>query len=115
MFEWALSSFQKTLQIVAHCVGSIINHAALLSGRTTGKIRNLISTQVAVNSMTGQYNELKTGIYLPEALQMLGVSGLDADESPEKLMDRLFSALAKDLGNVFISYKERCQYHVCHR
>ena len=101
--------------MVAHCLGSTINYAALLSGRTTGKIRNLISMQVAANPMTGQYNELKAGIYLPETLQMLGVTGLDASENPVKLTDRLFNAFAKDVSTAFFSYKERCQYHVCYR
>ena len=101
--------------MVVHCVGSMINYAALLSGRTTGKIRNIISTQLAVNPITGQYNELKTGIYIPGTLQMIGVPGLDPSESPEKLTDRLFNAFVKDVSNVFNSYKERCQYHVCHR
>ena len=101
--------------MVAHCVGSLINHAALLSGRTTGKIRNLISMQLAANPISGTYAVVRAGIYIPGVLETLGFTGMDPTESPEKLTDHLFNAFVKDVSNVFFSYKERCQYHVCHR
>ena len=116
MFDWQLSSFQKTLQMVANCAGSLINHAALLSGRTTGKIRNLISMQVAANPIVSQFNELKAGILIPGTLERLGVSGMDASpDSTVHVTDKLFNALIKNVSENAIKYKERCQNTVCHR
>ena len=102
--------------MVAHCVGSLINYAALLSGRTAGKIRNLVSLQLAVTPMTGQFNQLKAGIYIPGTLETLGVSGMDAaPESTAQVTDHLFNSFMKDVSENFFAYKERCQSTVCHR
>ncbi|XP_078359087.1 uncharacterized protein LOC144643643 isoform X2 [Oculina patagonica] len=107
---------QKSLQVVAHCVGSLINYAALLSGRTTGKIRNMISISLAANPITGQFNDVKIGIYIPGTLEMLGVSGMDAaPENTAQVMENLFNAFVKHVSDSGIQYKERCQSSVCHR
>ena len=101
--------------MVAHCVGSLVNYAALLSGRSAGKIRNLISMQLAANPIANQFNELRSGIYLPEALEMLGVDGFDASpESTADVTEKLFNSFVKDVSHYF-PYRERCQSYVCHR
>ncbi|KAL9984027.1 hypothetical protein ACROYT_G006282 [Oculina patagonica] len=107
---------QKSLQVVAHCIGSIINYGALLTGRTTGKIRNMISFNVAAHTMASQLNEFKLGIYIPGMLEMLGVSGIDESaKNTAQVMDNLFNTFAKHVGESVIPYKERCQSPTCHR
>ena len=102
--------------MVAHCVGSLINYAALLSGRTTGKIRSLVSIHLAANPITSPFNKIKAGIYIPGTLDMLGVSGMDAiPGSTVQVMDNLFNIFVKDVSEEFFPYKERCQSTVCHR
>ena len=101
--------------MVAHCIGSLINYAALLSGLTAGKIRNFICSQLAAHPIANQFNELKSGIYIPGTLEMLGVDGIDTSpESTAEVTEKLFNSFVKDVSHYF-PYKERCQSYVCHR
>ncbi|KAL9984021.1 hypothetical protein ACROYT_G006275 [Oculina patagonica] len=107
---------QKSLQMIGHCVGSLINYGALLSGRTTGKIRSFVSSQLAATPIFGQFNDVKLGIYIPGTVEMLGGSGMDASpENTAQVMDKLFNAFVKHVSESGIQYKERCQSTVCHR
>ncbi len=102
--------------MIGHCVGSLINYGALLSGRTTGKIRSFVSSQLAATPIFGQFNDVKLGIYIPGTVEMLGGSGMDASpENTAQVMDKLFNAFVKHVSESGIQYKERCQSTVCHR
>lgn len=98
---------------MAHCVGSLINYGALLSGITTGKIRNVVSSQLAANPMFNQFNKLKAGM-IPAILEELEVSGLSVHNT-EQTADQVIGVLSKDVSKLFLKYKERCRSPTCHK
>ena len=108
--------FKSTVQVVAHCFGSMIVFASLLSGKLDGKVRNLVCSQVAANPIPSQINKLKAGLYLPGTLEALGMDGLTADtDDYASLSDKLFNNAAKAFHRIILPYDELCHNPVCHR
>lgn len=102
--------------MVAHCAGSSVFFASLLSGALEGKVRNLVCSQVAANPIPSQVNKLKAGLYIPGTAEALGVDGLTVDtDDYVSLTDRLFNNIAKGLTRVILPYDQLCQNPVCHR
>ncbi|XP_078381781.1 uncharacterized protein LOC144664495 isoform X2 [Oculina patagonica] len=107
---------QKTVQVFAHCGGSLVFFASLLSGALEGKIRNLVCSQVAANPVPAQFNKLKAGLFLPGTAEALGVDGLTVDTDDfASLSESLFNSFAKGVTRIFLPYDELCRNPVCHR
>jgi len=107
---------QKDVQIVAHCAGSLVLFASLLSGALEGKVRNVVASQVAANPMPSSFNKLKAGLHIPGVLGSLGIEGLTVDTDDEaSWIERLFNTFVKGVNNVFLPYDEMCHNPVCHR
>lgn len=64
---------------MAHCAGSLVLFASLLSGALEGKVRNVVASQVAANPMPCSFNKLKAGLHIPGVLESLGFEGLTVD------------------------------------
>ena len=102
--------------MVAHCAGSLVLFASLLSGALEGKVRSLVCSQVAANPIPTKFNKLKAGLFIPGIAEALGVDGLTVDtDDYASLTDRLFNNIAKGLTRVILPYDELCQNPVCHR
>lgn len=107
---------QKDVQIVAHCAGSLVLFASLLSGVLEGKVRNVVASQVAANPMPCSFNKLKAGLHIPGVLESLGIKGLTVDTDDQaSWTERLFNEFVKDVDYVFLPYDEMCHNPVCHR
>ena len=102
--------------MVAHCAGSLVFFASALSGVLDGKVRSLVSSQVAANPIPSQFNKLKAGLHIPGVAKALGIDGITADtDDHASWTERLFNSFVKGVSSVFIPYDELCHNPVCHR
>ena len=110
------SLMQETVQVVAHCVGSITLHMSLLSGALEGKVRSLVCSQVATKVWPTTYKKIQAGIFLAEVLTALGVPGITAyDDADASWSEALFDKFVKTSAKLSTPYDELCSSPVCHR
>ena len=101
---------------MAHCAGSLVLFASLLSGALEGKVRNVVASQVAANPKPSSFNKLKAGLHIPGVLGSLGIEGLTVDTDDEaSWIEKLFNTFVKGVDYVFLPYDEMCHNPVCHR
>ena len=99
------------IDAVVHCVGSITLFLALLRGMTG--VRSVVSSQVALDTITAAPGQWKAGLHLPGALDTLGVDSIDAYvDTHGGWKDQLFDLMlrAQPVGK-----GERCDSDTCHR
>ena len=100
-----------TIQVFAHCVGSMTFTMALLNGLTG--VRSAVLSQVSTHLIVRTLGKIKAGLHLPDLLGSLGVSSLTAYRDThanwrQRLLDdalRLYP----------IQHGEQCDSAVCHR
>ncbi len=100
----------ETVQIMAHCVGSLTMLMALSLGLTG--VRSAVASQLTLHPRAGALNELRAGIYAADVFDALGVDLLttEIDDDPswfEKLYDK---ALA-----IYPAGDEPCERTFCRR
>jgi len=99
------------IDAVVHCVGSISFFLALLRGMHG--IRSVVSSQVALDTVTATAGSWKSGLYAPEVLDALGIDSLtayvDADAGWQA---RLFDTALRFQP---IPRDERCDSLTCRR
>lgn len=102
---------------MAHCAGSLVLFASLLSGALDGKVRNVVASQVAANPIPAPFNARKSSLRLPGIAQAFGVNGLTVDtDAHASFFGRIFNGLSKAVVNYLVlPSSERCQSPVCHR
>ena len=109
-------SLQKDVQVVAHCAGSLVCFASLLSGALEGKVRSLVASQVAANPIPCPFNELKAGLHIPGVMKAVGIKGLTVDtDDHTSWAGWLFDKFVKGVDHLFLPYEELCRNPVCHR
>ena len=102
---------------MAHCAGSLVLFASLLSGALEGKVRNVVASQVAANPIPAPFNSCKSTLHLPEFAHAIGLNGLTVDTNAHaSFFGRIFNSLSGAVVNYLVLPKnERCQNLVCHR
>ena len=112
-----LYCFQKTVQVVAHCAGSLVLFASLLSGALEGKVRSIVASQVAANPIPAPFNSYKSSLRLPEIAHAIGIHGLTVNtDANASFFGRMFNGLSRAVVNhLVLPYSERCESPVCHR
>lgn len=110
-------SLQEDVEVVAHCAGSLVLFASLLSGALEGKVRSVVSSQVAANPIPAStFNKLKAGLHIPGVMEALGVKGMTVDtDDHASWIERIFNTFIKGVDRVFLPYEELCNSPVCHR
>lgn len=107
---------QKDVQVFAHCAGSLVCFASLLSGALQGKVRSLVASQVAANPIPCPFNKMKAGLHIPEVMEALGFKGLTVYTDDQTTWGGwLFNNFVKGIGYTFLPYNELCRNPVCHR
>lgn len=101
----------KTLQAMVHCYGSNTFFMSLLAGLEG--VRSVVCSQTATNLICPLITKVKTGLHLPNFLDLLGVDSLTAyvDSTAgwkQKLYDDALKLYPVPKG-------ERCHSAVCHR
>ena len=97
----------ESVQVVAHCVGSLSFLMSQLDGLQG--VRSAICSQTALHPTVSSYVKTKTELRLADVLDHLGVHYLSTDFRSGKLADRL----VEDLWKHFPA--ERCDEQTCHR
>jgi cholesterol oxidase len=100
----------KTVQILAHCVGSMSLLMSLLAGKLEGKVRSVICSQLGLHPIAPPFAKLKAAVYFASLLRWFGVKTLSAHFDPYKLSHRIADKLL-----TLYPTKERCNNPVCRR
>ncbi len=100
----------ESVQIMAHCIGSLTMLMSLALGLQG--VRHVVASVVTFHPRAGALNEMRAGIYAGNAIQALGIDTLNTDESDdpswaERLYDR---ALA-----LYPSGEQECGLPFCRR
>lgn len=98
-----------SVQIVAHCVGSLTFLMAMALGLPG--VRSAVSSQLTLHPVPPLLNEIKAGLHLASFLTVLGVDTMTTDISAhpdwkERLYDKVL--------NLYPT-REHCHSPVCHR
>jgi len=94
-----------------HCVGSIAFFLALLRGMEG--LRSVISSQVAIDTVTATIGKWKAGLHIPGVLDALGVDSLTAYvDTDGGWKSRLFDLVLRAQP---VDADERCDSATCHR
>ena len=98
----------ETVQIMAHCVGSL----TMLMSMTLGLegVRSAVSSQLTLHPVPPLLNDIKADLYLANFITVLGVDDLDTTYDKKKWTDRLYEKVLR-----LYPTKERCNNPVCHR
>ncbi|WP_392543512.1 alpha/beta fold hydrolase [Oryzobacter telluris] len=100
----------ETVQVVAHCIGSVTLLMALALGLKG--VRHAVSSVVTFHPRSGTVNALRSGIHAADALQALGVDTLttDVDRDPS-WAERLYDAAL----HLYPAGEEQCGLPFCRR
>jgi cholesterol oxidase len=100
-----------SVQVIAHCYGSISFFIAMLTGLKG--VRSAVCSQVAMHPVGPAMTRIKCGLYIPEFLDALGVKSLSAYVDDHADWDaRLYEAAMKLYP---IPSIQRCNSPACHR
>ena len=100
----------ESVQVVAHCIGSVTLLMALALGLRG--VRHAVSSVVTFHPRAGTVNALRSGIHAADALQALGVDTLttDVDRDPS-WAERLYDAALR----LYPAGEEQCGLPFCRR
>lgn len=98
-----------SVQVVAHCYGATTFSMALCVG--LAGVRSAVISQISTHIVPPTVNRIRTGLHLPDFLDKLGVTTLNAYVDTQENWLNLLYDKALDLYPV----GENCQNPVCHR
>jgi cholesterol oxidase len=104
-----------SLQVVAHCFGSMTFHMAMLSGSLSG-VRAAVCSQVGAHPLTPAAGWLKAKVRAPSLFRWLGIDYLDA--SPEvrrSVVEVLGDKVLQGFGSLPWTFNEWCRDATCQR
>ena len=100
----------ESVQIVAHCIGSLTMLMSLALGLQG--VRHAVASVVTFHPRAGVVNELRSGIYAGNVIQGLGIDTLNTDESDDpSWAERLYERALQ----VYPSGEEACGLPFCRR
>lgn len=100
-----------SIQIIVHCMGAISFFMSMINGLPG--VRSAVASQIGVHLKAPLMNKIKTGLYIPSFLKMLGVNELTAyTDAHADWGNRLFN---NALRLYPMPMKEKCQSSICHR
>ena len=101
----------ESIQAVVHCFGATTWFMAMLSGMQG--VHSFVSSQIATNYVGSLETRLKTGLYLPDVLQTLGVDSLTAYAGEHPVWQE--QLLEKALHLYPLPFDEWCDSSICRR
>ena len=99
-----------TMQIVAHCVGSMSLLMSLLAGKLRGQLRSVVCSQLGLHPIAPRFAELKAAVYLASLLRRFRVKYLTAQYDPYLLSHRFWNQVL-----TLYPVRERCNNPTCRR
>ena len=105
------------MQVLVHCVSSLVFFSSLLTGRLAGKIRNVVASQVGATPIGSFANRIKangrlTG-FLSDGLKVKTVT--TCTDKNTTLKGRIFNSMVETVANVTTASDEHCSSDICHR
>lgn len=101
----------QAIDAIVHCVGSIGFFLAMLRG--LDGVRSIVSSQVAIDTVTPAVGKVKAGLHIPGVLDALGVDSLTAYvDTHGGWKSHLFDLALRAQP---IPKEERCDSLTCHR
>jgi len=97
-----------TVQVTAHCVGSMTLNMSLAAGLKG--VRSAISSQVALHPIVVPPVRIKAILHLATLLKVLGTKTMTTDYHPARLADKALETAMK-----LYPTRERCDSPVCRR
>ncbi len=101
---------RNQVKIVAHCFGSVSLFMSLLDGQLEDLVHSVVASQIAAHPVAALATKVKSGLYLPTLLQLLGVRDVSASFNPRAWWDWIFDHLLK-----LYPTRERCNNPICRR
>src|SRR5262249_9396050 len=97
-----------TVQMLAHCIGSMTVLMSMLSGLQG--VRSAICSQLGLFPVTSTVNEVKAGLHMAGVLQALGETKVDTNLAVNDWRNKLAAAVIQ-----MFPRKEFCKSSVCHQ
>jgi choline dehydrogenase-like flavoprotein len=99
-----------SLQIMAHCVGSMTMLMSLANGLEG--VRSAVASQLTMHPRVAPLNKIRTGAYVANVLTALGVDTLNTDiEEDRGWAEKLYDQALR----LYPAGRERCAYAFCRR
>jgi cholesterol oxidase len=99
-----------TIQVLAHCVGSMSLLMALLAGKLKYQLRSVICSQLGLHPIAPPFAEVKAALYVASLLRRFGLKRITARYDPYSLAHRLGDRLL-----TLYPTRERCNNPTCRR
>jgi cholesterol oxidase len=100
----------ESVQIMAHCIGSLTMLMSLALGLQG--VRHVVASVVTLHPRAGALNEMRSGIYAGNAIQALGIDTLNTDESDDpSWAERLYERALQ----LYPSGEQECGLPFCRR
>jgi cholesterol oxidase len=117
-YDWpaAVKEVQKetgapSVQVVAHCIGALTLHMAMLSGLQG--VSSAVSLQVGAHIVAPRMAEMKAHLYLPTFIKVLGTRSMTAyTDTHENWLNRIYDEALKLYP---VQAEEVCDSPVCRR
>jgi cholesterol oxidase len=101
----------SSIQVIAHCYGSVTFTMALLLGLQG--VRSVVMSQVSAHMITPPLMGFKSRLHTPETLEKLGIATIDA--SPDSTAGWSDHVLDAALRLYPVEFEEQCSSPVCRR
>jgi choline dehydrogenase-like flavoprotein len=99
----------ETVQVMAHCVGSLTLMMSLATGLEN--VRSAVCSQLTFHPVAPPLNKIKAGLYLANFLTVMGFETLSTEfDTKSNWTDHLYDALLR-----LYPSKEQCNSPVCRR
>ncbi len=100
---------RDSVQIMAHCVGSLTMLMALGSGLQG--VRSAVASQLTLHPRVAPLNKLRSGLHMADALSALGVDTLTTVKHEDSWSEKLYDAALR----LYPAGKEYCSSNFCRR
>lgn len=100
----------ESVQIMAHCVGSLTMMMSLAAGLEG--VRSAVASQLTLHPRVAPVNKLRAGLYMANMLSALGIDTLTTDTRPDaSWTERMYDTALR----LYPAGKEYCTSHFCRR
>ncbi|MEP6992237.1 MAG: hypothetical protein ABJA80_14995 [bacterium] len=100
---------RDSVQIMAHCVGSLTMLMAL--GNGLQGVRSAVASQLTLHPRVAPLNKLRSGLHMADALSALGVDTLTTVRHEDSWSEKLYDAALR----LYPAGKESCSSTFCRR
>ena len=106
----------RTVQIFLHCMGNPVFFMSVLGGwLDPRKVRSAVCHQVAFDTLTSTFNNVKAELHVGSLLLALGVKDIEIVPDHSTWLTKLFDGMTDVTSKVVRGSAEWCDLPACHR